>query len=302
VVEKENQAGRDKNNIEQYVDTTGELSSKNLKLYLWFSKHKVPLYRWVVVFLIIFIILSLGYSIFKISDYALFGYAQDQILYQELATNYDYSGIHPRYAPQPLQILGTQVIDSGVNKYDLVAEMYNANEWFRVEFDYYFIIDGVATKKAHAIFMPSESRPVGILGVESTGYISANDFVLENVSWRRISRHDISDINTWLEERLQFQTQNVEFLRAGGTNELGSNAIKFDVLNNGAYSYKSPMFQVGLYQNNMLVGLMPVQFDDFYTLDIKSVDLRSFVTNFSVTEIELYPLIDLFDEEVYIQK
>jgi len=150
--------------------------------------------------------------------------------------------------------------------------------------------------------MPSELRPIGILGIESEGYIGSNNFIISNVSWRRISRHDVSDIDSWLEERLQFQAEDVEFLRSGGEAKLGTHIIKLNVLNDSAYSYKSPLFQVGLYQGDALVGLMPIQFDDFYTLDLKSVDFRSFVNNLSVTEIELYPIIDLFDEEVYTQR
>jgi len=302
VVDKKDKKLNGKKNIEQYVDTTGQLSSKNLKFYLWASKHKVAIYRFSVISLTVFIILSLGYSIFKISDYGIFGYTEDQILYQDLASSYDYTGIHSRYEPQPLQILDTKVIESGVDRFDLVAEVFNSNKWFRVEFDYHFVIDGLETRKEHVVFMPSELRPIGILGIESEGYIGSNNFIISNVSWRRISRHDVSDIDSWLEERLQFQAEDVEFLRSGGEAKLGTHIIKLNVLNDSAYSYKSPLFQVGLYQGDALVGLMPIQFDDFYTLDLKSVDFRSFVNNLSVTEIELYPIIDLFDEEVYTQR
>ena len=301
-VEKKDKMVNNKKDIDQYIDTTGELSSKNLKLYLWLSKHKVFFYRFAIVFLIICIILSFGYSIFKISDYAIFGFNEDQIIYQDLATSYDYTGIHPRYSPKPLQILETNILESGINKYDLIAEVYNSNKWFRVEFDYYFIVDGAETQKKHAIFMPSEARPIGILGVESEIYIGSNNFILENVVWKRISRHEISDIDSWMQERMQFQVYDVEFIRAGGSNNLGSHVIKFNVLNNGAFSYKTPLFYIGLYQNNSLIGLMPVQFDNFYALEVKSVDLRSFAPNLSVSEIELYPIIDLFDDEVYTQK
>lgn len=289
-------------NISQYMDTTGELSSKNLKLYLWLSKHKVFFYRFSVVLLIVFSIFSLAYSIVKISDYAIFGYTEDQILYQGIASTYDYTGVHPRYAPQSLQILETKVLNSGNDRYDLVAVMYNSNEWFKVEFDYYFIISGEKTRTEHAVFMPSESRPIGILGIESEGGIGSNNFVLENVVWKRISRHEVDDIKFWMEERLQFKVEDVKFLRSGGAAKIKSHIIKFNITNDGAFSYKLPMFQVGLYQGNTLVGLMPVQLDDFYTLETKEIDLRSVVKSLVVTEIELYPIIDLFDSQVYTQK
>ena len=118
--------------------------------------------------------------------------------------------------------------------------------------------------------------------------------------WNRISNHDIVDIASWQAERLNFIVSNFSFLRFGNTEDPSANVIKFDIQNDSAYSFVQPNFMVGLYQSNSLVGVMPLELNQFKAGETKSVDLRNFVSGLNVTDIKLFPIIDNYQKSSYI--
>lgn len=286
----------------KYQDTTGELSGTDLKRYIWFTKNQVLLYRLLVSFLIAFIVFAFGYSLWGIGNYVALGYWLDQKIYQELGGFYDYTGIHARYGAQPLQVLSVDAIESGVNKFDEIAQLLNPNERFIAEFDYYFDFGGgVSTTRERATLMPLENRPVGEFGLDSGAFGGAGNLVIDNVSWTRVSNHDVTNIQEFLDNHSKFTASSVVFTNSARENAASAHVISFDLTNGSAYSYYAPKFLIGLFQGGALVGVIPWQSDsDFYSLQTKKVDIRSFVTNLNVDQVEVYPLINWFDSESFV--
>lgn len=291
--------GARKSGFEKYQDPTGEFPGWELKFGFWYAKNRLLLYKLLVGFLVVFSAVTILFGLWQWGSYLIFGLTDDALLRKNLSSPVDYTVIHPRYSPAPLQILDTQILPGGVNKSDLVTEVVNPNERFVAEFDFYFVVGENKTPVARALLLPGEGRPVATLGFE--GALPGADFVLENVVWLRISNHRVADTKAWQEERLNFMVSDFSFTRAGGLPEAPTaHAIRFKLANDSAYSFVQPSFYAGLLEGETLVGILPLKLDELKSRETKEIDLRSFTENLSVDGVKIFPLINIYDRGVYL--
>jgi len=299
-VTEQNKDSAKKLNFLQYQDTTGELSGGKLKKYLWISQHRVLFYRLLVWFLSVFIFISFAFSIWKMFDYLVFGLENDNILYRELTTFVNYNNANQRYSASPIQILSTDNRDSNTGKFDVISELFNPNERFFVEFDFYLDYGDKKTEKQTTFLLPLEYRPVAVMGLDNAEYSDNYNFVIENIRWQRISNHKISDLESWMKERENFIVNDVRFISKVDDNNLAGNFVNFNLINDSAFNYRAPNFIVGLYQSGYLSGVLPLKSNDFFSGENKSFSLRIFA-NYIFDEIQVYPVINLFDNESYLE-
>ena len=286
--------------FEAYKDPTGEFESSTLKYGVWFVEHRLGLYRLLVGFLI-------GTSVILFAIAAIAGYLELMVTLndkgafnQALRSFPDYTLVQTHFAPQPLQIIEATVFSGGVDKYDLVAQVTNPNTRFTVGFDYSFAINGQQTPLQHTVLLAGENRPVATLGLADTSYPSAPQLILSNVQWQRIPSHRIGDPVAWQTERLNFSAS--EFAFKDRSDQDGANAatVSFMLTNSSPYGYASPHFYVGFYNQDSLVGIAPLQIQNFPSLAARKVDIRSFAPTISVSEVRVFPLIDVYDQAVFL--
>jgi len=289
-----------KPNFGRYTDPTQEFSTKEFKQALWFTTNRVLLYRLAVGLLIGLSAIFWLFVLVKGANLAMFSLEKGSTLDRDLAYFYDYTTLHPAYSAQPLLIAGTQILSGGVKKYDLLGEVSNPNPRFRVEFDYYFIVDGVQTQVWHSFLLAGESRILTSLGFSQSEFPGSADLVVTNLSWHRISNHEIVDVAAWQADRLNFQVSDFAFARSESGAIASANVIKFNLKNNSAYSFVEPYFEVGLYQGETLVGILPLRLSRFKSGETRAIDLRSFVAGLNVTSVKIFPLIDIYDQSVYL--
>ena len=286
-----------KTNFTKYEDPTKEFTSQELKWGFWYVKHKALLYKILVITLVSIDSIFVLFGLWRWGDYLL-GWQDAQRVQNSLAASVNYTGIHPRYSAQPIQAINTQIFSSRENKYDAVAELINPNSRFLAKFNYYFIINGEKTPAQKTFLLPGESRLVAYLGIkDGAGSIPA--IVLENIEYQRISAHKITDTISWQAYRLNFQVSDFVFLKSLAQEGANTDAIQFKLANASPYSYAAPDFYVALLQNGQMVGILPLHLDSINSLEIKNIDLRNFAPGLSVTEIVLYPIINVYDEGVY---
>lgn len=289
-----------KPNFVQYTDPTQELPAQEFKWGFWFVRNRVILYRVTVGVLIGLSVIFWLYVLVKGGSLALYSLESGGKLDRDLAYFYDYSVIHPSYSAQPLLIANTQVLPGGVGKYDLVSEVSNPNERFLVNFDYYFIVGGVTTDVKKTFLLPNETRLIADLGYAAS-YPSGAELVVTNLKWKRISNHTIKDIESWQAERLNFSVSDFSFTRSGEmVDGVAANVVKFNLNNVSPYSYAQAVFQVNLYQGNALVGVLPLELFNFLSGQIRAIDLRSFVTGLNVTDAKVVPLINIYNNSIYL--
>lgn len=290
---------KSKVSYQKYVDPTNEFGAKEFKWAIWYVKNKLLLYRVGLISLIAFCAGTIGFSLWRGFIILYSDFTVKPEVERGLAMSIDYTALHPRFNPAPLEILNSYVLSGGTGKVDVLSEAVNPNLRYIVYFDYYYDFGGIATARQNGYLLPGESRPIAVFGLEAAEYFGSPNLVMENVSFKRIDAHAIADVASWQEERINFSVENFKYSYAG---EEGKNAhaVRFTLINNSAYGYKNPKFLLGLYQNGSLVGLMPFDQVDFDSLETREIDLRNFVENLAVSEIRLFPVIDLYNEEVYL--
>ncbi|MEK7131576.1 MAG: hypothetical protein AAB797_02475 [Patescibacteria group bacterium] len=287
-----------KNDFTKYTDPTKEFTSQELKWSFWYVKHKALLYRILVISLVSIDVIFLIFGLWKWGSYLL-GWQDSQRVQASLSASINYTGIHPRYSAQPIQAVNTQIFSSRENKYDAVAELINPNNRFLAKFDYYFVINGAKTPSQKTFLLPGTSRPVAHLGIKD-GADGAPIIVLENIKYERISAHQISDTGSWQAERLNFQVSDFVFLKSLAQEGQNTDALQFKLTNASPYSYVNTDFYVALLQNGQMVGILPLHLDFINSLETKNIDLRNFAAGLSITEIALYPIINIYDDSVFL--
>lgn len=285
-----------------YIDPNQELSGKKLRWGIWFTKNQLFLYKILKIFLIVFIIFIWGFSLYKWGMY-LWYIPEQQKLKQQLSSSINYNNLNINYTAQPLQILGSSVFKSGVDKYDVISDISNPNENFIAYFDYYFnIYNSSSTKKQSAFLLPKQNRPIAWLGIKSSLALNSPNLIIENLRWKRISAHEISDPIAWQKYRLDFKIDNFSFTPSylGDKKKADANLIKFTLINNSPFSYTYPEFMLSLYKGGSFVGVIPFQINGvFSTLASSTFDLRSFATGLIADKAIVHPLINVYKKDVY---
>ncbi len=285
--------------FEQYQDPSREFDSQTLKYGMWFVTHRLLLYRILVGGLI-----SLAVIFFAIAGW--YGWREVSIVLsdqgafnRDLRTFPDYTSLQPRFSAQPLQVVNPAVFVGGANKYDLVAEITNPNERFSADIEYAFTVNGEAAPALRTVLLPGERRPVALLGFESVAYPSAVNLEIKQIRWQRISNHDIANPAGLQAERLNFGMSGFVFAAAGDGAD--SATVSFALSNNSPYSYANAEFYAGLYNQESLIGVIPFTLNRFISQSNRQVDVRSFTPNLYVTDVRVFPLINVYDQEVYLE-
>ncbi|MEK7625369.1 MAG: hypothetical protein AAB467_03395 [Patescibacteria group bacterium] len=283
----------------RYIDPTGEFTSKDLKYGLWWVKYKVLLYRLLVAGLIA---LSIVFWVYSIPSWVVFlvQIPEASRVEKQSSEFINYNSIIRRFNQKPLQIISTNLFQGGVGKVDAVAEVANLNDDSYATFDYVFRISGTSTAPGKAIILAGSKTLAASLGLADMPGATGAALQIRNLQWQRVSAHDIPDVKSWQDSRINFTVRSTTFENPITTPELKTNRLAFDLKNESAFGYKRPQFLVGLYSQGSLVGAMLLQTDDFHSLEMKSVDLRNFTSNLLVQSIEIFPQINIYDQDVFL--
>jgi len=285
----------------RFEDVTGEFTTSQFKRSLWYVTHKVLLYKLTVGILIATSIGLWVFSLINWGDYVVNGIKSDINLYTNLVGFPNYSGIHEHYSPAPIKIAGVNAYVGSLKTSDLVAEVSNVNKNFIVHFDYYFVAGGQKTPTQKGFLLAGESKPLVYFGFKDGG-VGSVDLVVENLSWKRLTAHIVSDPIAWQNNRLNFVIKDFSFVPSSpqASGEITANVIKFNLINNSSYGYRDGVFVAGLMQNGGLVGVMPLILTDLKSLESRAIDLRNFSDGLNITDVQVFPVIDIYNKDVYL--
>jgi hypothetical protein len=288
------------NKLSQYVDTSGTLSSGQLKFSEWYLRNKFLLEKIGKILMIIIASVTMGTSLFLWGKYLFFGYWEDEkMMLRQVSEFTNYNNIKVFYAANDLEISSPKVFRSANNAYDLTAEVGNPNKRWIAYVSYYFVTSGGETDIQKAFILPGEKIPITVFGYKSLSLPTGTKLVIENVKWDSIDPHHIFDVAGYMESRRAFAIDNFfyEKPREGG---VGVSRITFDFYNNSAYGYWLPVFYLELLNNNKTVGYVYFVIEDLGIGEKREMDLRYFGDGLTVTNYRLIPIINVFDDDVYI--
>ncbi|KKU06792.1 MAG: hypothetical protein UX10_C0022G0009 [Candidatus Magasanikbacteria bacterium GW2011_GWA2_45_39] len=278
-----------------------ELSSGQLKIGFWIAEHLVVLRKTGVALFIVFDVVLGGYNIYHWATYFLSGYFNDQKSAVELVnTTNALNQLVSARAAAPLVIKGTTAYESATGRFDAIALVQNTNKEWYVSFDYEFDLGNGKTLKEHGFLLPEEEKPVGIFNVEGLYSASEPSFHLSNIVWKRISKHDIADVTTWLAARKKFDTLNL-LVTSAGSLVLAEGRLDFDIINQSFYDYRDPEFLIGVWNGPTLARVYKIHVPRFTAGEMRHIELAAPSSMLSGAQIKLYPHIDFFDSSVYLK-
>lgn len=282
-----------------YQDPTGEMDSKKLQYGFWYLKHKVLLYRMSIGFVIFLNVLFWGIGFYKWGVY-LYELKDQAAFESQLARANNFTLTQQKFLPKPLEVRSSNIYPGGSNKFDAVAEIVNPNSRFISSFDYSFEISGAKFPGGKLTLMPGQTALATVFGIPEEAANGVLNLQIDNSSWRRLSTRQYPNPENWQSERMNFEVSSFQYSNTNNEDGLKVNRITFNLKNSSAYGYKDPSFNVGLYYQETLVGVMPLQTADLRSMEEKNIDLRNFVNNLQVHEIKIFPLINLYDKNIYL--
>lgn len=282
----------------RYTDATGEFSNKSLRFGEWYVAHKILLRNIITGVLLVWVVISIGYSLIAWGSYFLGGYFQDRDLARrQIAQFQNYTALQQGYKALPLDFESIQISSPAEGKYDFVTFASNKNERFIVRLDYSFSYEGGKTQTQHISILPTTRIPVAALGQDLESYPGNPTLKIEKVSYERINEHSIPDIADYLKQRVNFVGENLEFTPP--QEGVQASRLKFDIVNNTVFEYWEPFFYGELLSGGEPAGLLSLTVPDFKPGERRTIEINTFLDVGSVDDIRLIPMVDIFDSSVY---
>lgn len=252
-----------------------------------------------------FDVLLLGLLLYVVGGYLIAGQFSDRQsvaqIFTDIATRHDES---LQRAPVALVATDAIVLDLGEGKADFYAEMENRNENWYATFSYGFETDeGEVTEMLPGFIFPGEVRPFIALNTALDVSADRAEFVVENVAWKRIDGHEIDDVSAWMREHADFELSSSQY---GDKIEFEEGSVVrsvFTVVNHSPYNYWTAPFWVILERGGTVVGVHQVSIAGFESGEAREVTVNWFgEVPASAESIRVYPVIDYFDEGVYMDQ
>jgi hypothetical protein len=289
--------------VENYAGPEG-VTTKQLEYGLWYVEHKQLLAKILYGFLILVSAVSWTYTIYGFAYYLARGMTEDNLLAKELVqTQSADHGYVAQAAAKDLTMGPVQVLSSS-GKYDLFAAVTNNNQKWWAEFDYYFVAAGRQTPAAAGYVLPSQTKYLSALAQDLSYQPADASLVIENIRWRRINQHEISDWNSYYQSHLNIASADIKFIPAGVsvlTEKLNLNQLSFTAVNNSAYNYWEVGFSILLYGGDQIVGINHYILSDFMSGQKRPIQL-SWPGNLGrVDRVEIIPEINIMKDDIYIK-
>lgn len=205
-----------------------------------------------------------------------------------------------RTAPTGLAIQDAKSVSVTSGKYDLFVTVQNPNaEWFAT-FDYVFVFDGGQTEPAAGFVNPGDNRLISIINVPIDHRPSGLRLVMSNLTWQRVDKHVIPDVNTFLETRQNITVEEATYFKdvVIGSEQFGRTTLVLK--NRTAYAYWEPKFLVKLMRGSTVVSLTEVSVPKFLAGETRTMEVRWFGEVPPSGTIAVEPEIFYFDSGVYM--
>ncbi|HNU95948.1 MAG TPA: hypothetical protein PKH95_00875 [Candidatus Magasanikbacteria bacterium] len=287
-----------KNGYKKYEDPTGMFSNKQLNFAAWYVQNRMLLYRLLVGFLALFSVITLIYSVLRVAWIVIVDMPRDKRMMEQMTQSQDYSQIRQLFAPQPLLLEDTQILTSGVGKYDAWSAVINPNTKHIAYFDYYFSFNGENTEKKSGFVLPQQTKLLVASGLNEN---YGTGLILENISFKRVDPHLFPDPLGYIEQRSLFSVSDFEFRGVLHPEGANANIIKFDLTNDSPFHYYDPMFAVEFRNGGTTVAVAEFRLERFESLQKRNLDLRNFVDNIFIDEAVIYPSINYFEKSEYFE-
>lgn len=283
-----------------YQPTDGDLTNKQIAISVWLLKHKETFASMGTFALVLWCILTVGYSSYRWAEYAILGYWQDKRLLAENASLVQsYEDIQSLYSAQPLKISSPSVITSADDTYDFISTISNPNIRHIAFVTFAYTLSNTTTPTKTIAILPGQKQLAAELGFETRIYPNKPALRILSTRWQRISPHTIFDVPTYTDERLQIETKNVSHIPAGSLSG-PTDRVLFTLHNQSAYSFYQVNGYIVIYTSSGMSGIRPLTVDRFLSDEAREFDIRFLSPLGQVESIEFFPLVNIFDPNSFM--
>ncbi|MAF24102.1 hypothetical protein CL634_00745 [bacterium] len=280
-------------------DSYHPVNNWRLKLGYWYVSHKLVLKKTLAGFLIVFSAVTFSYSIFYgILLLVVQGESSRQVtsgLTQDLI---NYEAVRQRNKPIELRVGNVQVLGGERGRYDLVAEVTNLNEqWAARKVTYQYMSGEQILSEANTVIYPRGTQILTSFGVATSaaGQVSLE---IKSIEWQRIL-----DFDEFSQGRTDINITDLEHTnsrQAVVKGKIPNSKVTFTVNNDGPYSFWQAGFNVVLLRGNQIVGANYIMLEQLETGEARSAEVNWFEALPSITDVQIIPEIDIFDQENYL--
>lgn len=292
---------QDAHRFERYVDPTGEFTNRDLQFSVWYLKHKILLREILIGFLLGFSIILGSFSLYRIFEYAIFGYSHDELQRANLTRlGVSLNASKNEVATIPLAIESVTVLPSTGGKTDFLAVVTNQNERWAAHVFYGFTWSGGETAVADAWVWPGMSNGLAVLAAPTEAVPDNAQLNIKNIEWFRLDNHNYPEPQRFVSDRLNFEAANVVFTPAAATNGAVVSRLAFSLKNTSAFGYwQMPVLAV-LKKGDVVVGVKQLVIDSLAPEQEQTIELSSLNDNLDVDGVVVWPNLNLFDSAVYL--
>jgi len=285
---------------EQYLKEQEKFTEKELGRAYWFVVNKEKLKKGGLIALavvagILFLYGAGGMLWFYAYQYNELAKLQIDIADPKL----DYSYLHEKNNPLPIEIGEARVLKTRADKFDVVVEVKNPNQsWYLSSFDYYFLVGNGSTEKKTSFLLPEEDRYLMELNWTSEENFSEAQIVLENLKWKKQS-----DFASLREKILKIVIDKADFIPAqklGLAEEVTVSQAVFFAKNAGAYNFSRVDFSVLLFRGGSLVGATRTALEPFGSENESEVKVNFYHSIGSVDSILVAPEVDILNPDSFM--
>lgn len=299
--------------VSQYEPVDDSFSSQDLQRSYWFATHRVLLRNFAIATLVVADVMLIGYALSGFISYLATGQPREEAAVIEIAKRLGASNAEKQKTSAAIPLAfgdgRVYVFDAGDDRYDFAVEVQNSNKEWYVMLTYQYEISGQEPTATRTMFiLPGEKKYLTLLGEKRPGQtVNEANLKITNELWSRISPHDVADVPKFIAEHATFEIGNPTFTEAGaitdaGVSEETGNRIAFSITNKTAFNFWSLPVQIVLMRGGSVEGIEETQVRELKTDETRVVDLRNYVKNQLVDEVQVIPSVDIFDASVYMQQ
>lgn len=308
----------------QYRPASSEnLTTGQLRFGEWWTR-KQPFFRGMLIAVLLFVgIGGIGLGIYTIGEYLFRGQAQEhEETLRLFASTVPFSKYHESLAPTDPQFGVADVLPATGDLYDFVVRAVNPNADWYATLIYTFQYNDTETAEATVTLLPNQEQVVVALGVRSAARPNGAFLSVKRVEWNHISPKIAKDPVAYVAERTAFSVTNVQYTpgvvgttvqdqlasptilattsTVGASGAIRSNRVVFTIYNATPYQYWTVPVYVLFTQNGALRSIERTEVRSFKSDETRTVEVRSLKDNLGATAVEILPIVNVFDDSVYM--
>jgi hypothetical protein len=180
---------------------------------------------------------------------------------------------------------------------DLVSFIYNPNDSWYAEVEYYFQGSGASSEKMTAVILPKSTRPIWLMDQSGEAWQSSR-VVLENILWKRSTNY-----NQLKSDYLNFSIDNINFVDVEDDNADNAHTrLNFEVTNNSVYNFWELGLGIVLKRYDEVVAFYYFGVPRFGGLETRPISINLFDEFRAISDTEIIPILNVFDSSVIYRK